>query len=69
MTAMGHARRRAGRGVLICGVLAVAYGLVLGPCLDWLLGRHAGPALYLVAIAVGLLMCVCGYGRMSGWSR
>ena len=66
---MGHSRRRAGRGVLVCGALVVAYGLVLGPCLDWLLDRHSGPALYLVAVAVGLLVCVCGYGRMSGWSK
>ena len=66
---MRRARIRAGKGLIVCGALAVAYGLVLGPCIDWLVGREVGPALYIVCIAVGLLACVCGYGRMSGWSR
>ena len=66
---MRETQAHPGRGLLVFGGLAVAYGLALGPGLDWLLGRDTAPALYVVCVAVGLLAGVCGFGRMKGWSR
>lgn len=66
---MKDARTHRGTGLLVFGGLAIAYGLALGPGLDWLLDRDLAPALYIVSIAVGLLVGLCGFGRMKGWSE
>ena len=66
---MSYGVRTPGKGLLWLGALAVTYGIALGPSIDWMLGRETTTSLYIVCIAVGLMAGVCGYGRMSGWSR
>ena len=68
-TLMKQAQTHPGRLLLVFGGLAIAYGLALGPGLNWLLGRDTRPGLCIVCVAVGLLAGVCGLGRLKGWSR
>jgi len=53
---------------LVFGIMAILYGLFLGPVLNWLLDLNAGVGLHIVCIAVGLLSAFLGVGRLKGWS-
>ncbi len=66
---MRRERTHPGRGLLWCGGAAVAFGAILGPVFGWLVGWRLGPGFYAVCVAVGLVLCVCGYGRSNDWSR
>ncbi len=65
---MNERKDPAAKAFLFGGVLAISYGVFVGPLLSWALDWEVGAGLYIVCIAVGLLAAVLGVGRMRGWS-
>ncbi|MCP4245652.1 MAG: hypothetical protein GY778_01255 [bacterium] len=63
----GNSNRRGAIRLIVLGIVAIVYGLIIGPVVCSLLDFDIGTAFHVLCVALGMLITMFGVMRIKQW--